>query len=141
MNESILVDDVFVLLLVSVGVVLIGLRLSGRKGKSSNQLNDKQSNSSKQQPTLLSRDEMLSQPAYTKLTRQQVLGLLKHYCDIDMENGTSTESTCKLIDFWELKGGLGNSNYAVKTSDGMRLLKICEEKTVEECQVTTNKSG
>lgn len=57
---------------------------------------------------------------YTTLTSEELDDIVTHY-----EIGTS-------IDLEELPGGFGNSNFKLTTTDGVFLLKICDEKNLEE---------
>lgn len=64
--------------------------------------------------------------AFTQLTRTELDDVLSHY-DLG-----------RVLNSSELKGGLANSNYAVKLacrSPRMVLVKVCDEKTVAEIQV------
>ncbi|MCG9126190.1 homoserine kinase [Candidatus Poribacteria bacterium] len=60
---------------------------------------------------------------YTTLTSTQLANIVSHY-DI----GTS-------VKLEEMSGGYGNSNFKLTTSEGVFLLKICDEKTTDELQL------
>ena len=59
-------------------------------------------------------------PQYTTLTPEELNDIVAHY-----EVGTP-------IDLEELLGGFGNSNYKLTTTEDKFLLKICDEKNLEE---------
>ena len=57
---------------------------------------------------------------YSTLSLEELDDIVTHY-----EIGTS-------INLEELQGGYGNSNFKLTTTDGKFLLKICDEKNLEE---------
>ena len=63
--------------------------------------------------------------AYTQLTEESVRIILTHYLSSPSESYLSHK---------ELKGGLSNSNYYIKTNEREFLLKVCDEKSYEELE-------
>jgi hypothetical protein len=62
-------------------------------------------------------------PAYSAVSNEDVAQFLSHY------------NLGKLVKATELKGGLSNSNYRLETTAGTYLLKICDEKNIDELKV------
>ncbi len=70
------------------------------------------------------RAALYARPVYTQLTLEDVQAVLAKYDNLG-----------RVTSFRDIPGGLSNSNYRVDTDNGPVLLKVCEEKTVEELHV------
>lgn len=62
-------------------------------------------------------------PQYTTLSTEELTHILKHY-----EIGS-------LIKLEDIQGGYGNSNFKLATTEGTFLLKICDEKNVDQLKM------
>ncbi len=63
---------------------------------------------------------------------------MAHYTNLSSEELSDTVSHYAIgtpVKFEEIPGGFGNSNFKLTTTDGMFLLKICDEKNLAELQM------